>query len=141
MKILIINGVNLNLLGSREKDIYGNITLNELENKIFEYAGNNFDIEFFQSNIEGEIVEKIQMASGNFDGIIINPGAYTHTSVAILDALIACKTPAIEVHFSNVHAREYFRQNCITTRGCIGQICGLGFKGYILALEYFKNEN
>lgn len=136
MKILVINGVNLNMLGIREPGIYGKSTLEDLEKYIKEKADElNVEVEFFQSNYEGAICEKIQQALGVYDGIIMNPGAFTHYSYAIRDALGSVKLPTIEVHISNIHKREEFRHHSVTVPECIGQICGLGFKGYVLALE------
>lgn len=141
MKILVINGVNLNMLGVREPGIYGNSTLADLENYIGEYAKKlAVEVDFYQSNYEGDICTKIQQALGVYDGIIINPGAFTHYSYAIRDALGAVKIPAIEVHISNIHKREEFRHRSVTVPECIGQICGLGFKGYVLALEALVDE-
>ncbi|MGN0181957.1 MAG: type II 3-dehydroquinate dehydratase [Candidatus Ornithomonoglobus sp.] len=135
-KFLIINGVNLNMLGIREPGIYGTNTLVGLEKQISKKAEElGVEVEFFQSNYEGAICEKIQQALGVFDGIIMNPGAFTHYSYAIRDALGSVKLPAIEVHISNIHKREEFRHHSVTVPECIGQICGLGFKGYELALE------
>lgn len=135
-KYLVINGVNLNMLGIREPEIYGASTLVDLETKISQKAKElGVEVDFFQSNFEGEIVEKIHGAMGNYDGIIINPGAFTHYSYAIRDAFGAVKMDAIEVHISNIHKREEFRHNSVIVSECIGQICGLGFKGYELALE------
>ncbi len=136
MKLLIINGPNLQLLGSREQSIYGDVTLAEIEADISTIADDlKVTIDFRQSNHEGEIVDWIGAAKAEFDGIIINPAAYTHTSVAILDALAAVDLPAIEVHLSNIHAREEFRQQSITAPACLGQICGLGPGGYEWALR------
>ena len=135
-RFLVINGVNLNMLGVREPDIYGTNTLEGLEKQIAQKAGElGCEVEFFQSNYEGAVCEKIQKALGVFDGIIINPGAFTHYSYAIRDALGSVKLPAIEVHISNIHKRDKFRHHSVTVPECIGQICGLGFKGYELALE------
>lgn len=138
MKIMVINGPNLNMLGTREKKIYGTFTYEDLCNYMREYNyGEKIDFEFLQSNIEGEIVNFIQRAFfEKFDAIVINPGGYTHTSVAIHDAVKAVSIPTIEVHISNIHAREDFRKVCITTPACIGQITGLGKFGYILAVVY-----
>ena len=136
MRFLIINGVNLNMLGIREPGIYGKSTLADLEKYISDKAKElDAEVDFFQSNYEGAICERIQQALGVYDGIIINPGAFTHYSYAIRDALSSVKLPAIEVHISNIHKREEFRHHSVTVPECIGQICGLGFKGYILALE------
>ena len=140
-KILIINGVNLNMLGIREPGIYGNNTLKDLEQYITEKANQlHVETDFFQSNYEGAVCEKIHEALGKYDGIIINPGAFTHYSYAIRDALGSVKIPTIEVHISNIHKREEFRHNSVIVPECIGQICGLGFHGYVLALEAILNE-
>ena len=137
-KILIINGPNLNLLGTREPEIYGKTTLKGIETELKNKAEKlNVEIECFQSNHEGEIVDKIHSAKNNFDAIIINPAAYTHTSVAIRDAFASVEIPAIEVHISNVYSREEFRHNSLIAPVVVGQIAGLGIKGYLLALEYF----
>lgn len=138
-KVLIINGPNLNLLGTREPEIYGKTTLKDIETELKNKAEKlNVEIECFQSNHEGEIVDKICGAKGNFDAIIINPAAYTHTSVAIRDAFAAVDIPAIEVHISNVYSREEFRHNSLIAPVVVGQIAGLGIQGYLLALEYFS---
>ncbi|PWT72689.1 MAG: type II 3-dehydroquinate dehydratase [Bacteroidetes bacterium] len=136
MKIAIINGPNLNLLGTREPEIYGHRTfvqfLDDLRKK---YVQVEFD--YFQTNIEGELIDALQKVGFSSDGIILNPGGYTHTSVAIGDAIAAIKSPVIEVHISNVHAREEFRKISLVSAKCKGTIAGLGLKGYELALEYF----
>ena len=135
-KYLIINGVNLNMLGIREPGIYGKSTLKDLEASVTKKAKTlGVEVDFFQSNFEGEIVEKIQSSLGTYDGIIINPGAFTHYSYAIRDAFGSVKLPVIEVHISNIHKREEFRHTSVIVPECIGQICGLGMKGYELALE------
>lgn len=135
MKILFLNGPNLNLLGTREPDKYGKYTLNDIENYINKEAASiNVDVKFFQSNIEGELVNKIQEAKGNFDGIVINPAAYTHTSVAIRDAFLAVEIPAVEIHISNIHTREDFRKHSLIAPVCIGQITGFGAESYKLGL-------
>ena len=135
MRILIINGPNLNLLGEREPDKYGSKTLAQINDEISAFASSKgVDVEFFQSNIEGEIVTAIQNAKGKYDGIIINPAAYTHTSVAIRDAILGTQIKAIEVHLSNVYSREEFRQTTYTAGVCIGQITGFGEYGYHLAI-------
>ncbi len=135
MKIAIINGPNLNLLGKRETDIYGNLPfetfLQQLRTK---YP--DTEISYYQSNIEGELVDQIQTVGFDHDGIIINPGGYTHTSVAIGDAIAAIKAPVIEVHISNVHAREEFRKLSHVSGKSVGSIFGLGLKGYELALQW-----
>lgn len=140
MKILVINGPNINMLGIREKNIYGSNDYNSLVEKIKKEA-NELDcqVDFFQSNIEGEIITSIQKALGVYKGIIINPAAYTHYSIGILDALKAVNIPAIEVHISNIHQRDEFRKKSVTVEGCIGQISGLGFEGYTLALRGLVN--
>jgi len=138
-KILIINGPNLNLLGEREESKYGKITLNEIEKNCKRQAKTiNFEIKFEQSNIEGEIVTMIQKAKNNFDGIIINAAGYTHTSVAILDALLAVKIATIEIHITNIYKREDFREKSLISRAADGIICGFGVNGYIMALDSMK---
>ena len=139
-KYLVINGVNLNMLGIREPYVYGRNTLVTLEGLIKEKADKlGVEVDFFQSNIEGEICTKIQDALGVYEGIIINPGAFTHYSYAIRDALGSVKINTVEVHISNVHKREEFRHNSVTAPECVGQICGLGFEGYLYALEHLAN--
>lgn len=139
MKIAIINGPNLNLLGKRETDIYGNIPFEEfLEQLKKKYA--NQAISYFQSNVEGEIVNELQRVGFDHDGIILNPGGYTHTSVAIGDAVAAIKAPVVEVHISNVHAREEFRRLSHISGKAVGSIFGLGLKGYELAMDYLISE-
>lgn len=136
MKILVINGPNLNLLGKREPDIYGSETLEEINAALHATALKlGVDLGFFQSNSEGELVDAIQGALGNFVGIIINPAAYTHTSVAIRDAISAVALPAVEVHLSNVYSREEFRHKSFIAPVAIGQIAGFGALGYELALR------
>lgn len=135
-KILIINGPNLNLLGTREKAIYGTETLEDIARKTSIEAGKlNVDVEFIQTNHEGEIIDKIHGARGTTDVIIINPGAYTHYSLAIRDAIKAVEIPAIEIHLSNIHAREEFRSHSVIAPVCVGQICGFGSTSYILGLN------
>ena len=137
MKILVINGPNLNMLGIREPDIYGSRNYSGLCSLIESYAaGKNVEVKIFQSNHEGAIVDKIQSALGNFDGIVINPAAYTHTSVAILDALKAVSLPAVEVHISDVSKREDFRQISYAGMACEKSYIGLGFDGYLRAIDY-----
>lgn len=139
MKILVINGPNINMLGTREKDIYGYESFESLCTNLEQDARElSLDVKLFQSNTEGEIVTEIQNALGSFDGIVINPGAYTHYSIAILDALKAVSIPAVEVHISNIHKREEFRKRSVTAEGCIGQISGLGIYGYKMALLGIK---
>ncbi len=135
MKIVIINGPNLILLGKRETDIYGNMPFESFLEKLqAKYPHIHFT--YYQSNVEGELVNEIQRVGFDHDGIIFNPGGYTHTSVAIGDAIAAIKTPVIEVHISNVHAREDFRKLSHVSGKAVGSIFGLGLKGYELALEY-----
>jgi len=139
MRIQIINGPNLNLLGKREPSIYGDASFEQF----FESMKQRFpaaELHYYQSNVEGELVNKIQEVGFSFDGIIINAGAYTHTSVAIHDALGAIKTPAVEVHISNVYAREEFRHKSLITSKCAGMLTGFGMEGYALALQYFLNR-
>lgn len=141
MKILIINGPNMQLLGKREPDHYGNKSLKELEEHLEKYANSlNIETTFFQSNHEGDIVDQIGNQSDEFDGIIINPAAYTHTSIAIHDAIKGIDKPTIEVHLSNIHTREDFRHKSITAPACMGQICGLGVMGYKLALLAIEDK-
>ncbi|EYE89688.1 3-dehydroquinate dehydratase [Fervidicella metallireducens AeB] len=136
MKIIIINGVNLNLLGQREPHIYGNKGYDELCKDIISEAERlAVEVKIVQSNVEGEIVNFIHQAQGKYDGIIINPGAYTHYSYAIYDALKSVDVPAVEVHLSNIHSREEFRKNSVVAPACIGQISGFGTYGYIMALH------
>lgn len=136
MKILIINGPNLNMLGIREPEKYGNETLVDINGKIKSYCDeNDISVEFYQSNIEGEIINKIHSARGNFDGIIINAGAFTHYSYAIRDAIPIAEMPVVEVHLTNVHAREEFRHNSVIAPVCKGQICGFGSNSYLVAIR------
>jgi 3-dehydroquinate dehydratase-2 len=136
MKLLVINGPNINMLGIREPDVYGRQDYSALLESIDALARElSVGVDVWQSNIEGEIVTKIQQSMGAYDGIVINPGAYTHYSVALLDALKAVNVPAVEVHLSNIAGREDFRHTSVTAAGCIGQISGLGFDSYRLALE------
>ncbi|MDR1195311.1 MAG: type II 3-dehydroquinate dehydratase [Endomicrobium sp.] len=138
-KILVINGPNINMLGIREPGVYGSITLSDIEKELSSLAAElKIEIEFFQSNHEGEIVDKIQQSFGKISAIIINPAAYTHTSVAIRDALSAISVPAVEVHISNVYAREDFRHNSFTAAVCIAQIAGFGLDGYLYALKHLE---
>ena len=142
MKLLIINGPNLNLLGLREPGIYGKNTLADLEKLIAETCRKKqIQVECFQSNHEGAIVDKIQASYGQFDGIVINPAAYTHTSVAILDALKAVCIPAVEVHLSDVNARESFRHISYAGMACEKTYAGFGFEGYKMAIEYLEGKN
>ena len=146
MKIVVIQGPNLNMLGVREQNIYGPMKLDDIHTQMEGFAKqNNIDIEFFQSNLEGEIVDRIQECMGDANGIIINPAAYTHTSIAIRDALSAVQLPAIEVHLSNIHQREEFRHKSLIAPVCAGQIVGMGPYGYHLAMigimEIFNQIN
>ena len=138
-KIIILNGPNLNLLGEREKSQYGSFTLKDIEDKCKKYASiNNLSLTLFQSNIEGELVEKIQSARKEQEGLIINAGGYTHTSVAIHDALKIVKIPIIELHITNIYNREEFRQKSLISNVANGVICGFGAEGYIMALDAIK---
>ncbi|MBE7010915.1 MAG: type II 3-dehydroquinate dehydratase [Ruminococcaceae bacterium] len=142
MKILVINGPNINMLGIREPEVYGRQTYAELCEMIQVYAAENgVTVELYQSNHEGDLVDTIQQAYGVFDGIVINPAAYTHTSVAILDALKACGIPAVEVHISDVEKREAFRQISYVREYCEKTICGHGFAGYTEAIDYLMNRH
>ena len=145
-KIIILNGPNLNLLGEREKNQYGSFTLKDIEKNCEEFAvKNSIDLSMFQSNIEGELVEKIQNSRKEQQGLIINAGGYTHTSVAMHDALKILKIPIIELHISNIYNREEFRHKSLISKLAKGIICGFGADGYIMALKamnvYLKNEN
>lgn len=136
MKVLLIHGPNLNLTGKRETEIYGKKTLDDINNVIKDWADENkVNVDIFQSNFEGEIIDKIHSAQGNTDFIIINPGAFTHYSLAIRDAISGVGIPTIEVHLSNIYAREEFRAKSVIAPVCKGQISGFGPKSYILALE------
>jgi len=136
MRILVINGPNINLIGSRENQIYGNMDYEKICDLLHDKAKElGITVDIVQSNIEGEIINYIHGARSKHDGIIINPGAYTHYSIAIYDALKAVQLPAVEVHFSNIHAREEFRSKSVTAGACIGQICGFGYYGYIMAMQ------
>ncbi len=141
MKIMVINGPNINMLGVREPEIYGNKGYSDLEEYIEKYAEEKgAEVVVLQSNGEGEIIDFIHHALGTCDAIVINPGAYTHYSYAIYDALEAVKLPTVEVHISNIHKRDEFRHRSVTAPACIGQICGLGFRGYTLAIDYLLEE-
>lgn len=134
--VLVINGPNLNLLGTREPDVYGSVTLKDIEETVKEHGDSlTIETEFFQSNVEGELVAAIQTAAGNIDGIVLNAAAYTHTSIALMDAIKATGIPTIEVHLSNVFAREEFRHHSYISPVATGVICGFGAKGYVLALD------
>lgn len=142
MKLLVINGPNINFLGIREKGIYGSRSYKDLCDYLYENADNlSIELNVLQSNIEGEIINFIQDAYGKYDGIIINPGAYTHYSLAIYDAIKAVNLPTIEVHLSNIHSREEFRRKSVTAPACIGQISGFGFYGYIMGMMALCQED
>jgi len=136
MKILVINGVNMNMLGVREPEKYGSMTLKDLEKELYAFSFElGIDIETFQSNFEGEIVEKIHSAINTFDGIVINAGAYTHTSIAIRDAISSTNIPTVEVHMTNIYKREEFRHHSYLAPVSIGQISGFGANSYKLGLK------
>ena len=139
IKIIILNGPNLNLLGEREKNQYGNFTLKDIEKKCLDFGKkNDLEVSLFQSNIEGELVEKIQDSRKKHQGLIINAGGYTHTSVAIHDALKIIKIPIIELHITNIYNREEFRHKSLISRVANGVICGFGSEGYIMSLQAMK---
>ena len=139
MKIQIINGPNLNLLGKREPEIYGNTDFETFFQNL-KSSFSSIQIDYFQSNVEGELINKLQEVGFSYDGIILNAGAYTHTSIAIHDAIGAIKTPVVEVHISNIYAREEFRHKSLITSKCAGLITGFGLEGYALALLYLMNK-
>jgi len=139
MKIAIINGPNLNLLGKRETDVYGNMPF-EVYLEQLKLAFPSVAFHYYQSNVEGELINEIQKVGFDFDGIVLNPGGYTHTSVALGDAIAAIKAPVIEVHISNVHAREDFRKMSHISGKSVGSIFGLGLKGYELAVKWFVDK-
>ena len=142
MKILFLNGPNLNLLGTREPEVYGRATLKDIEAKVRDYATKlGAEIDFRQSNIEGELVTWIQQSKGAYNVIVLNAAAYTHTSIALRDAISAVGIPTIEIHLSNVHAREEFRHKSLIAPVCKGQISGFGAESYVLALEAAINVN
>ena len=137
MKILIINGPNLNLLGKRETSIYGNQSFEQfLETLKVRFP--DVELDYYQSNVEGELINKLHETGFSIDGIVINAGAYTHTSVAIHDAIGAINTPVIEVHISNVYSREEFRHKSLITSKCVGMLTGFGMEGYAMAIDYFR---
>ena len=145
-KIIIINGPNLNLLGEREKEKYGNFSLKDVENDCLNFSKkNDMEVSFYQSNVEGELINFIQDSRDNFNGLIINAGGYTHTSVAIHDALKILKMPIIELHITNIYKREEFRHKSLISNVAAGIICGFGTNGYIMSLNAIKkileNEN
>jgi 3-dehydroquinate dehydratase-2 len=139
VKIQIINGPNLNLLGTREKSVYGDksfdVFLRELRQR---FAG--VEIEYFQNNVEGELINKLHETGFSYDGIVLNAGGYTHTSVALHDAVAAIRTPVVEVHISNLYAREEFRHTSLITAKCVGLISGFGLEGYAMAVRYFAEK-
>lgn len=140
MKIAIINGPNLNLLGKRETDIYGNMPFDEYFSSLQKLFP-QIEFTYFQSNIEGELIDAIQKFGFSYDGIVLNPAGYTHTSVALGDAIAAVKTPVVEVHISNVHAREEFRKLSHVSGKSVGSIIGLGLKGYELAIRWLLDKH
>jgi 3-dehydroquinate dehydratase-2 len=139
MKIAIINGPNLNLLGKREPGIYGSESFEDYFQQL-QKAFPAVEFSYFQHNVEGEIINYLHQTGFSYDGILLNAGGYTHTSVAIRDAIAAIKTPVIEIHISNVYAREEFRHTSLIAPKCVGSICGLGMKGYRLGVEYFVSQ-
>jgi 3-dehydroquinate dehydratase-2 len=142
MKILFLNGPNLNLLGQREPETYGRLTLADIEAKVRERAASlKVEVDFRQTNVEGELVGWIQQAKGKADAIVVNAAAYTHTSIALRDAIAAVGIPTVEIHLSNVHAREEFRHRSLIAAVCRGQIAGFGWNSYILGLEAAVNIN
>lgn len=136
MKIAIINGPNLNLLGKREPEVYGSLTFEQYFEEL-KAAFPAVELSYFQSNVEGEIVNHLHETGFTYDGILLNAGAYTHTSVAIRDAIAGIKTPVVEIHISNIYAREEFRHTSLTAAKAVGVICGLGMKGYALGVRFF----
>lgn len=137
LRVLVLNGPNLNLLGTRKPEIYGTTTLADIEGMMRKRAAElGIEMDFMQTNYEGELVEAIQKAKGNYQYLLLNAAAYTHTSVAIRDAIEAVELPAVEIHLSNIHAREEFRHHSLIAPVCVGQICGFGAKSYLLALQY-----
>lgn len=139
MKIIIINGPNLNLLGKREPEVYGNSSFEQFFEKL-QSEFPNVDLSYYQSNVEGELINKIHEVGFSYDAILLNAGGYTHTSIAISDAIAAVTTPVLEVHISNIYKREEFRHKSIISKECVGMISGLGLKGYELGLLYFTNR-
>lgn len=141
MKILVLNGPNINLLGKREPEIYGEMGYGTLCDIIkAEAKKEGIEAAIMQSNVEGELVNILQEADSEYDGVVLNPAAYTHYSIALLDVITAISIPVVEVHISNIHAREEFRKKTVTTPACIGQICGFGFDSYILGLKALKRR-
>jgi 3-dehydroquinate dehydratase-2 len=139
MKIIIINGPNLNLLGTREPEIYGGQRFEDYFSELQEIFP-DISLDYFQSNAEGTLIDKLQEVGFSFDGVILNAGGYTHTSIAMADAIAAIKTPVVEVHISNIYARESFRHHSYLSANCAGCIIGMGIAGYELAVQYFLNQ-
>ena len=137
---MVINGPNLNLLGTREKSVYGNRSFEDYFKELMEVFPDH-EIGYFQSNVEGELINKLHQIGFDYQGIVLNAGGYTHTSVALSDAIAAINTPVIEVHISNIHARESYRHNSLISKHCIGIIAGFGLDGYKLALQYLTSYN
>lgn len=141
MKILVLNGPNLNLLGQREPGVYGAESYAYLCELVKAHgAARGAEVDCYQSNHEGALIDAIHAADGSYDALIFNPGAYTHYSYALHDALRSVRVPCIEVHISNIHQREDFRHRSVTAPACVGQICGLGLKGYLLAMDHFLDK-
>ena len=140
MDILVINGPNLNMLGYREVGIYGDLSLEQINDKILNHFGDkDIKIDFYQSNQEGDIITKLQSSINNYNGIVINPAAYSHYSIAILDAIRSINIPVVEVHISNIYKREEYRRKSITAEGAVGVISGFGYYSYILAIDSLRN--
>jgi len=141
-RLLLLNGPNINRLGKREEDIYGSFTLQDIEKDISQLIGKyNYELTSFQSNHEGDLIDQIHAADGMYEGIIFNPAAYTHTSIALHDAITSIQTPVIEVHISNIHARESYRHKSMLAPACLGQIVGFGLQSYRLAALAFMDQS